>query len=118
MFTSGITAYDAGAYKVAIDQWQKQLQQQTTGPLLFNLGNAYFRLGEYPLAVLHYERAARLMPDDPDLQHNLKQVRQKLPDRFEVPPPGPLIQWSRALMFILSLSDWITACFVTLYGLA
>ena len=115
LFTSGIAAYDSGNYKVAVEQWRQVLNQQETGPLLFNLGNAYFQLGKYPLAVLHYERAARLMPQHPDVHHNLQQVRQKLPDRFEVPPRGPLAQLRRALMRALSPSAWVTASIVTIW---
>ena len=43
--------------------------------LLFNLGNSYARDGNAGLAVLNYERARLLAPDDPDLRANLRYVR-------------------------------------------
>jgi len=42
---------------------------------LYNLGNADARDGKVALAVLNYERARLLTPDDPDLQANLRYVR-------------------------------------------
>jgi hypothetical protein len=42
---------------------------------LYNLGNSYARAGKPGLAVLSYERAALLAPDDPDINANLAYVR-------------------------------------------
>jgi hypothetical protein len=42
---------------------------------LYNLGNSYARDGKSGLAVLNYERARLLAPDDPDLLANLRYVR-------------------------------------------
>jgi len=42
---------------------------------LYNLGNSYAREGKPGLAVLSYERAALLAPDDQDINANLAYVR-------------------------------------------
>ncbi len=42
---------------------------------LYNLANSYARAGKPGLAVLNYERAALLAPDDPDIDANLEYVR-------------------------------------------
>ena len=42
---------------------------------LYNLANSYARAGRPGLAVLSYERAALLAPDDPDINANLANVR-------------------------------------------
>jgi hypothetical protein len=42
---------------------------------LYNLANSYARAGKPGLAVLSYERAALLAPDDPDINANLAYVR-------------------------------------------
>src|ERR1700750_2430105 len=44
---------------------------------LYNLANSYSRAGKPGLAVLNYERAALLAPDDPDIEANLDYVRGK-----------------------------------------
>jgi hypothetical protein len=45
---------------------------------LYNLGNAYVRAGKPGLAVLNYERARLLAPDDPDVEANLMLLRRSL----------------------------------------
>lgn len=44
----------------------------------YNLGNAYFRLGELGRAVLNYRRAARLAPTDDTIAMNLKYARDRV----------------------------------------
>ncbi len=46
-----------------------------SGAVYYNLGNAYFKLGEKGRAILNYERARRLIPRDPDLRSNLEYAR-------------------------------------------
>jgi hypothetical protein len=43
---------------------------------LYNSANAYARAGKPGLAVLNYERAKLLDPNDPDIEANLNRVRQ------------------------------------------
>jgi hypothetical protein len=42
---------------------------------LYNLANAYARQGKPGMAVLNYERASLLSPNDPDIDANLSYVR-------------------------------------------
>ena len=42
---------------------------------LYNLANSYARAGKPGLAVLNYERAALLAPNDADINANLEYVR-------------------------------------------
>jgi hypothetical protein len=44
-------------------------------PALYNLANAYARAGKPGMAVLNYERARLLQPNDADIEANLRQVR-------------------------------------------
>ena len=43
---------------------------------LYNLANSYARAGKPGMAVLNYERAGLLAPDDPDIEANLRFVRR------------------------------------------
>jgi hypothetical protein len=52
---------------------------------LYNLGNAYARAGQPGLAVLSYERARLLAPDDADIESNLRNVREAAHVSAEVP---------------------------------
>ncbi|MBS4169065.1 hypothetical protein [Parachlamydia sp. AcF125] len=48
------------------------------GKLYYNLGNTYFQLSEYPLAILYYEKALNLLSDPVKAEENLRISRQKL----------------------------------------
>lgn len=48
-----------------------------TGKLDFNIGNTYYQLGEYPLAILYYKRAEQLMPRLELVKRNLLQAQKK-----------------------------------------
>jgi hypothetical protein len=50
-------------------------QPQFSADGLYNLANSYALAGKPGLAVLSYERAALLAPDDPDINANLAYVR-------------------------------------------
>jgi hypothetical protein len=45
---------------------------------LYDLGNFYARLGRPAMAVLNYERARIFAPTDPDIQANLRHVRESV----------------------------------------
>jgi len=53
----------------------QSLQAGYSAAGLYNLGNAYMRQGKPGMAVLNYERANLLSPNDPDIDANLSYVR-------------------------------------------
>jgi hypothetical protein len=53
-----------------------------TASTLYNQGNTYARAGKPGLAVLNYERAKLLAPNDPDIDANLRHLR----DTIGLPP--------------------------------
>jgi tetratricopeptide (TPR) repeat protein len=54
------------------------------GKLYYNVGNAYFRIGDLGRAILHYRRAERYRPHDPNLLQNLKYARSRRLDQIDV----------------------------------
>ncbi|MCK4236034.1 MAG: hypothetical protein KAX38_02870, partial [Candidatus Krumholzibacteria bacterium] len=53
------------------------------GKLFYDIGNAYFRLGDLGRAVLNYKRAALYIPNDANLRQNLEHARSRRIDRVE-----------------------------------
>lgn len=49
-----------------------------SGDVIYDLGNVTYRLGHLGEALLYYEKAARLIPRDPDVRANLAFIRHKL----------------------------------------
>jgi hypothetical protein len=77
---------------------------------LYNLGNSYARAGKPGMAILNYERATLLAPDDADIEANLRFVQKSahLPlesrsafDRFARSGSPLLLAWSGVLGVIL-----------------
>jgi len=54
--------------------------------LFYNLGNACYKSGAIPSAIVNYERARRLAPGDDDLRHNLQIANMMITDRIEPAP--------------------------------
>ena len=58
----------------------------------FNLGNAYYKMGNVAAAILNYERARRLKPSDSDIEYNLRMANLNTIDKIE---PVPLLFYER-----------------------
>ncbi|MBF0532731.1 MAG: tetratricopeptide repeat protein [Candidatus Omnitrophica bacterium] len=78
-FAAGRAAYTQGNYAQAIQAYENILAAgRASGPVYYNLANAYFRHGQLGRAILNYQRAARLMPRDKDLKFNFKYARTQV----------------------------------------
>ena len=75
-FSQGNQRYAEGKYEEAIALYEKSVQSGVqSGPLYYNLGNSYFKLGRIGKSILNYERARHLTPQDEDLLANLAYVK-------------------------------------------
>jgi hypothetical protein len=61
----------------SLAQPSQSSQSRYSADRLYNLANSYARAGEPGLAVLNYERAALLAPNDADINSNLEYVRSR-----------------------------------------
>lgn len=111
----GDDAYRAGDYLAAIDTYTRVLSSgYTSGPVLFNLGNAHFKSGHLGSAILFYERAQRAMPHNKDVRYNLEMARARTVDRIQPPPRLPiwnLLDWARDLVNpkVTAIAAWVIA---------
>lgn len=86
--------------------------------LFYNLGNVYYKLGKIPAAILNYERARRLAPNDEDIAHNLRLARLRIVDRIEPLPQLFVIEWWEAFVDINSADGWAVGATVFLWAAA
>ncbi len=63
-----------------------------SGPLCYNLGNTYARLGDYGHAILYYRRALNYTPHALDLRANLQYVRSLRADHFADSEPAKVLK--------------------------
>jgi tetratricopeptide (TPR) repeat protein len=89
-------AYASGDHGQALVLFDSVATHYTSAALQFNLGNCYFKLGDVPRAILHYERALRLEPGAEDVRANLDMAREKVVDRINELPGFALgTTWSK-----------------------
>src|SRR5674476_686288 len=87
-------AYYAGHYENAVTIYEKVTQAGFASPVLFyNLGNAYFKLGNMPMSILYYEKAHKLAPADADIAHNIRLANTRIVDKIEPVPVLFYIRW-------------------------
>jgi tetratricopeptide (TPR) repeat protein len=78
--------YEQQSYDSAARYYEKILESGTTNSAVyFNLGNSYFRLKKIGLAVLNYEKARLLSPNDPDILSNIRFANSSIIDRLPIP---------------------------------
>jgi len=98
LFDRGNRLYEEGKYQEAAEAYAAAARYGIEDVRLeYNLGNAAFRLGRLGEAVLHYERAYRLDPTDPDVVSNLDLARSLRADRVEEPQVAAWIEWVRRI---------------------
>jgi len=69
-------AYQQGDYQTAITLYEQQVARgERNGALYFNLGNAHYEAGHRGRALLNYQRAARYLPRDFNLNNNISRIR-------------------------------------------
>ena len=91
LFERGNAAYEDQRFDEAIEAYETVARYGIHDVRLeYNLGNAYFRTGDLGRSILHYERAHRLSPTDPDVRANLALARSRRFDRVERQEVVPL----------------------------
>lgn len=71
-------AYAEGRFQEAVDGYQSLVQSgRWSANLFYDLGNAWFRLGDFGKAILNYERALALEPHHPEAEANLRLARDE-----------------------------------------
>ncbi len=103
LFRQGNRFYEEGAFDQALSAYREILAQgYESGPLYFNVGNCYYKLGQTGEAVLFFERARRLIPGDEDLQANLALANLRVVDKVPELPEFWPITVANALITLLS----------------
>jgi tetratricopeptide (TPR) repeat protein len=106
-FYQGVTYFTAGSYKEALQIWTDIYNTgYRSANLDYNIGNAYYKLNNIPLAILFYERAYLLKPADENINYNLQIARTLIVDRFQEIPELFFIKWYNLVSLFLSTNSW------------
>jgi len=101
LFFQGNSFYKEERYSEAIKAYEQLVAMGVkSGHLYYNLGNAYFKLGNKGKAILNYERALQLLPRDADVKSNLDYALSLVEGN-----PGPRKDnWFLSKLFVL---EWL-----------
>jgi hypothetical protein len=101
-----------GDYQGAVQNYERSLAQGGfSAPVLFNLGNAWLRLGKPARAILEYERALILAPRSAAIEANLAAAQQRA--GVSAPVAG---RWQEAARFF-SFDTYLWAALVAIWAL-
>lgn len=93
-FDEGNEQYRTGNYQEALAAYEQAIAGgYASGALLYNMGNAYYRLDELGQAIRYYEKARLLIPQNDELLHNLEIAKAKAVDQFSSLPTPAWMNW-------------------------
>lgn len=99
--------YAKEEYKQAIDGYNQVLMTNLESPeLYFNLGNAYYKTKQYTQAILNFERAKLLAPNDEDISFNLQVANQHVVDSIQELPGLFIFRWWDSLINSQTTDTW------------
>ncbi len=105
LFIQGNTYFENEQYARSARTFERLLSSVEHENLYYNLGNAYYRMGEVGFAVWAYEKGLRFNPRNRDIKHNLTLANTRVKDRIEVPEGFILLDWYRSIKNSMTVND-------------
>ena len=100
-------AYNEGNYDQALELYGKVEEAgMESAALYYNMGDTYYKMKSYPMAILYYEKALKLDPGNEDIRVNLKIANMAIADKINVIPQSFIARWWNSLRQFLSADGW------------
>ena len=99
--------YQQNEFTKAISEYQSLAETGwISAELFYNLGNAYFKNHDIKSAILYFERAKRLAPNDEAIDFNLNLSRSLIFDKVEAVPELFLLTLGKAIRDWMTVRGW------------
>ncbi len=116
LFNLGVQLYNDGDAAGAVAAFQgAEVTGWTSGMLQYDLGTAHLSLRKYGPAILHFERARKLMPGNEAVLHNLRVALERAGVSDDTTSPFAIA--SNRLSFLGGPTFWLGIGFVLYLGL-
>jgi tetratricopeptide (TPR) repeat protein len=113
--------YLSGDYSGAREEYLQIINSgYESAALFYNTGNACYKLGQIPSAILFYERALLISPRDEDIRFNLNLANQLVIDKINPVSEFFLKRWIKSVASSAGINTWaITSliAFILLTGI-
>ena len=107
LWNSANAAYAEGRWADAVDSYEMISSMGLESASLYcNTGDAYFKDGNVPKAIVYYERALKLDPSYDDARYNLELMNAAIQDRIDPVPEFILKVWARDICYIMDSNAW------------
>lgn len=113
LFENANQQYSKGNYDKAIELYKSILNNNVeSSEVYFNLGNAYYKTNKIGWAILNYEKAKKLSPQDEDIETNLALANLKTEDKIDALPQLFIYNWLDNITDSMSEKSWSVLCIV------
>lgn len=117
IFNRGNELYAQKNYEDAAVQYFTLLANGLeSSEVYFNIGNCFYHQKNLGKAILNYERALQLAPDDEKILHNLQLANDKTTDEIEKIPTFFLARWWENIRKLASSTVWSVFAILLLWG--
>lgn len=103
-------AYEKGNFTAASDLYRKAIDEGAVSARLFyNYANSLFRQNQLGMAILYYEKALKLAPEDADIAFNLRFANAQTVDKNPVPESNLLtkVLWAVHSAYSINQGLWV-----------
>ncbi len=107
LFIKANELYNEHSYDSALVVYEMIMNKGlSSAELYYNLGNTYYKLRNYPMAILYYEKSLKLNPNDEDTKHNIDIAREFISDKIEPVPELFIKSWWNNLTNTFTINTW------------
>ncbi|HOO83463.1 MAG TPA: tetratricopeptide repeat protein [Prolixibacteraceae bacterium] len=99
--------YSNNEFEKALSMYQQLVAEKySSATLFYNLGNSYYKTGNITKAIINYERALLLAPNNNDIKYNLALANQYIVDKIEPLPTPFFVKWWRSIVNLSDTDGW------------
>lgn len=106
-FEQATVAYNDGRYSDALDLYDRIIKEDVeSAALYYNMGNAYYKKQDFPMAIYYYERALKIDPSIIDAKVNLEIANLAIADKIDPLPQSFIAKGWNNLKNLFSGNVW------------
>lgn len=112
-FSQANAAYNSAAYDSALMLYNRVADAGLeSSTLYFNMGDVYYKMREYPMAIYCFEKSLKLDPSNEDARVNLEIANAAIVDKIDPVPQSFIARGWNNLKVCFSGNQWATISIV------